>query len=108
MILFLRDKNNNTIVDIECYVKSEDGSSYIELHSAVDIHRYSFFLLENQDRKLDIIADFSEIDELRGWLWEKYFMGGTNDPSEYDKVIAELRKMLRAVAKKYDLSYVED
>ena len=108
MILYLRDKNNNTIVDLECYIKSEDGSSYVELHSAVDIHRYSFFLLENQDRKLEIIADFSTIDELRGWLWEKYFMGGTNDPDKYDDIISKLREILRMVAKKYDLGYVED
>ena len=107
MILFLRDKNNNTIVDIECYVKNDDGT-YIELHSAVDIHRYSFFLLENQDRKVEIIADFSIIDELRGWLWESYFMGGKNNPDKYDDVIAILRAKLRGIAKKYDLNYVED
>jgi hypothetical protein len=108
MILFLRDKNNNSIVDIECYVKTEDGNRFVELHAAVDIHRYSFFLLENQDRKAEIISDFSEIDELRGWLWEKYFMAGKNNPDKYDDVIAILRSMLQGVAGKYELNYVED
>jgi len=107
MILFLRDKNNNTIVDIECYVKNDDGA-YIELYSSIDIHRYSFFLLENQDRKSEIITDFSDIDELRGWLWERYFMGTKNDPEKYYEVIEILRKLLKAVAEKYKLSYVED
>ena len=108
MILFLRDDKTNSIVDIECYVKSEAGSSYVELHASVDIQYYSKLLLENLDRKIEITTDFSAIQELRGWLWEKYFMGGTNDPSKYDDVIAELRTMLRSVAKKYDLGYVED
>lgn len=107
MILFLRDEKNNSIVDIECYIKNDDGA-YIELSSAVDILYYSVFLLENLDRKVEIIQDFSEIDELRGWLWEKYFMGGKNDPDKYDDVITILRDMLRGIAKKYNLNYVED
>ena len=108
MILFLRDEKNNSIVDLECYVKTEDGRSYVELHSSVDIFYYSIFLLTNPDKQPEIIKDFSEIDELRGWLWEVYFMGGDNDPEKYGDVIAELRKMLKAVANKYNLGYVED
>jgi len=108
MILFLRDEKNNSIVDLECYVKTEDGNRYVELHSSVDIQYYSIFLLNNLDRKIEIISDFSSIQELRGWLWERYFMGGDNDPEKYNDVIAELRKMLKAVASKYDLGYVED
>jgi len=108
MILFLRDEKNNSIVDIECYVANEEGNRFVELHSTVDIQYYSVFLLMNLDRKIEIISDFSEIDELRGWLWERYFMGGKNDPEKYDDVIAKVREMLRKVATKYDLSYVED
>ena len=111
MILFLRDAKNNSIVDLECYVKTgEDNPNYkyVELSVVVDIQWYSIFLLMNLDRKIEIISDFSDIQELRGWLWESYFGGGDNDPDKYDDVIAELRKMLKAVASKYDLGYVED
>jgi hypothetical protein len=51
---------------------------------------------------------FSHIQELRGWLWETYFNGQKSDPSKYDDVIAVLRVMLKDVAQKYDLIYVED
>ena len=111
MVLFLRDERNNSIVDLECYVKTGENDpkyKYVELSVTVDIQWYSLLLLQNLDRKIEIISDFSEIQELRGWLWENYFMGGNNDPEKYGDVIAELRKMLLVVAKKYDLGYVED
>ena len=108
MILFLRNQKNRTIVDIECFVKTEDGRKFVELHADVAIDTYSKFLLENLDRKDEIIEDFSAMSELRGWLWERYFMGGDNDPEEYQNIIEILRKELKKLAEFYDLSYVED
>lgn len=109
MILFLRDQNNNTIVDLECYVDTGDKDyEFIELHVTVDIMYYSAFLLQNLWRKEEVVVMFSDIQELRGWLWEVYFGGQRSDPDKYDDVLAELRKKLRAVAKHFDLDYVED
>jgi len=109
MILFLRDKHNNSIVDLDCYVTTGDNDyRYIELSVTVDIMYYSILLLGNLFRKEQVIKDFSDIQELRGWLWESYFMGDKNDPDKYDDVIAKLREMLKSVAEKYDLNYVED
>ena len=108
MILFLRNDKRESIVDIDCYVKTEEERKFVEISSSVIIKSYSEFLLKNIDRKDEIISDFSEIDELRGWLWESYFMGGDNDPKEYDNVIEILKKGLKKIAEKYDLAYVED
>jgi len=108
MTLFLRNNKNESIVDIECYVKTEEEQKFVEISSGVIIETYSKFLLDNLDKKDQIISDFSEIDELRGWLWESYFMGTQNDPEEYDNVLKIVREGLQKVAKKYDLSYVED
>lgn len=108
MILFLRNDKRVSIVDIECFVKTEDERKFVEISSCVIIKPYSEFLLKNLDKKDEIINDFSEIDELRGWLWESYFMGGDNDPKEYGNVIEILRKRLKEIAEKYDLAYVED
>lgn len=105
MILFLRDKNNNTIVDTECYTK--DG--YVEISSGVCIDYYSKFLLESDEALRDeIIAEFDALQELRGWLWESYFMGRKNTDKEYDDVIEALRVIFRNLARKYDLGFVED
>jgi len=48
------------------------------------------------------------MSELRGWLWERYFMGGDNDPEEYPNVIKGLQALLQGHAEKYNLYYVED
>ncbi len=108
MILFLRNDKRESIVDIECFVKTEDEHKFVEIHASVIIKPYSEFLLKNIDRKDEIISDFTEIDELRGWLWESYFMGGDNDPEEYDNIIKILRAELKEIANKYKLAYVED
>jgi len=108
MILFLRNDKNESIVDIECFVKKEDGREFVELHASVIIEPYSKFLLENLDKKDDIISDFSKVSELRGWLWESYFMGGDNDPKEYNNIIKLLREELQKMSEYYKLSYVED
>lgn len=108
MILFIRSKKNRTIVDIEFYKKSEDGSEYLELHSSIDIKEYSNFLLDNLDKKNKIISTFNELSELRGWLWENYFMGRQNVVTEYSNVLKILREMLHKIADDFDLNYVED
>ena len=108
MILFLRNNKNQSIVDLECWVKTEAGNQFIEIHSAVIISTYSKFLLKNLDRKTEIIEDFSRLDELRGWLWERYFVDGDNDVKKYGDVLLILRTLFKEIADKYDLSYVED
>jgi membrane-bound acyltransferase YfiQ involved in biofilm formation len=109
MILFLRDEKNRSIVDIEFYIKHEgDFKDFIELHSVVCIESYSYFLLENLDKKDKIIETFDFISELRGWLWESYFMGKQNDVKEYDNVLKLLRNFMHEWAKEFNLKYVED
>ncbi len=108
MILFLRNNKNRTILDCDVYIKSEEERKYIEISSVVVIKTYSEFLLENIKRKDEIINDFSELDDLRGWLWESYFMGDENDPEKYNDVIKILRKRIGDIAIKYNLNYVED
>ena len=108
MTLFLRDSYNNTIADIEYYVAGEHDHKHLELHSVVDIQRYSELLLANPEQHVEVITDFQFIQELRGWLWESYFMGGNNSADKYDDVLTQLRIILKEIADKYMLSYVED
>lgn len=108
MILFLRNQKNETIVDLEVYVKTEDDNKFIEVSSSIIIDTYSQFLLDNINRAKVIIKDFSNISELRGWLWEVYFNGGDNNPDKYDDVLKTLRSYFNKIADKYNLIYVED
>ena len=103
MIIYLVNEKNQRLLDVEIWVKEEDGKRFIELNSVVPIVAYSNFLLENIDRKNEIINTFDELNELRGWLWEVYFLGGQNNPDEYDNVIKELKTIIKKVGKDFNL-----
>ena len=117
MILYLRNSKNETILDVDLYIKKENDDatdwqhtpkSFIEISSVVPIEVYSRFLLDNLDKKDEIIETFSALDELRGWLWETYFMGMKNDVKEYDNVVKEVTQMLISVAKNFNLNFITD
>jgi hypothetical protein len=108
MIYFLRTNKNETILDLEVFVKTENSHSFVELHSVINIENYSRFLIDNLDRQDEIISDFDTLSELRGWLWEKYFMGRQNNGDEYDQVIKELKPFLKKIADKYNLALITD
>lgn len=116
MILFLRDKRNRTIAEVDCYVKSEDGRKFVELHASINIEEYSELLLQSiidpfvwtgdiPSYTQELISDFAEIDELRGWLWERY---QNTEPEEYDNIINILQKRFKEIADKHNLKYLED
>ena len=105
MIIYLRDKKNRNVVDLDVYKK--DG--YIELGVVVDIKAYSMMLLSlPEEQKANAIDVFETVQELRGWLWEKQFGGRQNTDKEYDSVVEKLRSMLKEVSEQFDLYYVED
>ena len=109
MTLFLRNKKGGNLLDLEVWVKTGDnGDKYVEMSSTINIEHYSNFLLDNLDKKSKIIEDFNNLSELRGWLWERYFMVGKNDGSQIDDVITKLKKTLTKVAKDYKLNLVQD
>jgi len=108
MILFLRNSKNRTIVDCECYVKTENEKKFIEISVDINISAYSEFLLGHPNDAHNIIFDFTVIQNLRSWLWERYFVGEDNDPEKYLDVIGELRKLFTDMTHKYNLYYVED
>ncbi len=108
MTLYLRNEKNKTLLDLDVWVKIEEGNRFVELHSTVDIKHYSELLLNNLDKKNRIIHDFDKLSELRGWLWERYFMMGKNDGSQIDDIIDKLKKILNKVAKDYNLALIQD
>ena len=94
MVLFLRNKKNETILDCDVYQKEdvETDRQYIELSSTVCIEPYSLLLLSlpTLAERVECMKDFGYLQELRGWLWEVYFVGRKNDAKEYDEVLEAL------------------
>jgi len=108
MTLYLRNEKGRNLLDLEVWVKTEDGYSFVELSSVVNITNYSELLLNNIPKKNKIIHDFDNLSELRGWLWERYFMTGKNDGTQIDDVIGKLKIILNKVAKDYNLALIQD
>lgn len=112
MTLFLRNDKNETVVDIELNQTKED---YIELRSVVCIEPYSKLLIDcyiqhigQPEKILEFIQTFTELQELRGWLWETYFMGSENTNKEFHAVLKAVKDILSEVCKKYNLYLVID
>lgn len=108
MILYLRDEKNRTLLDVSIWNKTEDRRTYTELTSGVMVEPFSKNLLQREKDQEEFIKDFDELSELRGWLWETYYMSGNNDGSDLDDIISELKKILQSVSEKYDLHLVID
>ncbi len=102
MTLFLRNDENQSVVDIEINFKISSQ----DLHSSVSIEHYSKVLLDNLNRSDEVIRDFTEIDELRSWFWEDY-MEFADKPSQKE-CVEHVEKKLILLANKYNLFYVTD
>lgn len=113
MTLYLRNDKNRTLFETDVWVNTDynpDGTkhTYVELSATVNITNYSNLLLENIKNKNKVIHDFDSLSELRGWLWERYFMVDENDGSQIDDVIKKVKVILTKVAKDYNLNLIVD
>lgn len=110
MTLFIRDKENKTIVDCEIWNKKEGDYIYTDISTSIDIETYSKLLLNTTGRliKLDIIETFWYSQELREWLWHGYYSSGSNNGEDLDDIKNEVKKFFTEVCNRFDLEYVED
>jgi len=101
MTLFLRDRQNRTLVDIELMKN-------LDISVSIDIEEYSRLLLE-QPGKLEqhkLIKAFSFIDELRGWLWEVFYTTQRN--KDFDTMKAQITKIIADIGMEFNLKLIED
>ena len=119
-----RGMEHNVLFDIEVYLKQEDrlgGDWYSEIisrafGSAFTNYFFSVNIQELIDKGSyisDMVKDAKELEELRGWLYERANFSNTpinmNWASErHKKVIAYVREKVYAFADKYNLNVNED
>lgn len=112
MTLFLRNDKNQTLVDIELWIKKEELWSYVEISCSIDIIHYSELLIKTyKESKHDasvLILTFDELSEIRGWLWNVYFQNKKNTEYYYDEVLAALKKILEKYSKQLNLNLIID
>ena len=119
-----RGMEHNVLFDIEVYLNKEDrlgGDWYSEIisrafGSAFTNYFFSVNIQELIDKGSyisDMVKDAKELEELRGWLYERANFSNTpinmNWASErHKKVIAYVREKVYAFADKYNLNVNED
>ena len=113
MTYFLRDNKNNTIIETECWIEREDGGGgfkFSEISSALNIVYYSKFLVENKNNASNVVSIIDSIYELRGWLWEFYFMNKNNNGNEkdHDLINEHIKDMYVNAARILHLNFVSD
>lgn len=111
MTLFLRTKDNRTIVDCEIWTNSTGLKNYTDLQVHVVIDTYSETLLSitDADEMIQCIKIFSFIQSLHTWLNEERFSSWSeNDGTQTDEIVSEVREMFKEVADKFELIYIED
>ena len=109
----LIEHNNVALFDIEYYLVSNEKNDtwYSELHCLPRCRGISYFLKDNLNKEGfdlgEFIKDSEEIQELRGWLWEKHNNNWadleTCRERHYHKFKPELDEIIRKYCEKYGL-----
>ena len=125
MVLYIYKQNEdggrNVIFDIEFYLKDDnfqDGRLwYSELHVVTMVKNLLIWYKNNQhnfteETEQEFFNDIHEIDNLRGWLWEKeknWAVSSETARRRHDHdFLPKLRKIVNDFANKYGFETNED
>lgn len=98
MTIYIRDKNNNTICDIEIWTEKDNfNNDYVDISSVVDIESYSELLLNNTEKTEILVNDFIFIQELRGWLFEFFSVKDKLGAKHKPTVVYHVKEILKEI-----------
>lgn len=119
-----RGMEHNVLFDIEVYLKQEErlgGDWQSEIHSSAFGSAFAnYFFSVNMQELInkgsyisDMVKDAKELEELRGWLYERanFFntpINMTLASERHKKVVAYVKEKVYAFADKYNLNVNED
>jgi len=104
MTIYLRDENNNSLLDLEVW-RAKEGN--LDVKGGVPILEYSKLLLANQENAQQVIDAFDDLDNIRRWYWEIYNESYPNHSMH--ELLQEIRVVfLEPVCKQFNLSIVID
>lgn len=125
MVLYIYKQNEdggrNVIFDIEFYLKNDDFREgrlwYSELHVCTMVKNLLIWYKNNQhnfteETEQEFFNDIHEIDNLRGWLWEKEKNWAVSsekaEERHYHDFLPKIRKIIGDFADKYGFEINED
>lgn len=119
-----RGMNHNVLFDIEVYLKQEErlgGDWHSEIISSAFGSAFTNYFFSVNLQELinkgsyisDMVKDAKELEELRGWLYERADFSNTPinmtlASERHKKVVAYVKEKVYAFADKYNLNVNED
>ena len=119
-----RGMEHNVLFDIEVYLKKEErlgGEWQSEIHSSAFGSAFANYFFSVNIQELidkgsyisDMVKDAKELEELRGWLYERADFSNkpinmTLASKRHKKVVAYVKEKVYAFADKYNLNVNED
>lgn len=119
-----RGMEYNVLFDIEVYLKKEErlgGEWQSEIHSSAFGSAFANYFFSVNIQELidkgsyisDMVKDAKELEELRGWLYERADFSNTPinmtlASKRHKKVVAYVKEKVYAFADKYNLNVNED
>ena len=119
-----RGMEYNVLFDIEVYLKKEErlgGEWQSEIHSSAFGSAFANYFFSVNIQELidkgsyisDMVKDAKELEELRGWLYERADFSNkpinmTLASERHKKVVAYVKEKVYAFADKYNLNVNED
>jgi len=97
----LRLLNNDEKVLFQSDLKLNDGQ--IEFNSIINISNYSKLLLASPNKE-NLIRDFNHLNNIKGWLWERFFMD--TEETDMETVLEKMNVILTKISKTYDLKLI--
>lgn len=107
MTLTIRRTNGGeSLFELEYWVEGDQ----LEIATSIHIREYTEYVQDYRDMvNWRLIANiFDELSDLRGWLWETFFVSKRNTPESYVEVLKELRHKLNQACSILPLIYVNE
>ena len=103
MTIYLKNDRGDVLFECEYWIKTVEGiehNKFLEISTGINILHYSQLLVDSipSQNHMQVINNFTTLNDLRGWLWESWFMGRKNDPNEYNEVYSALRNIIDGAA----------
>jgi hypothetical protein len=109
MIHYIKDNKNNTLIDLECWNKTENNKTFTEISVGVDIKNYSLFLINMDKNKRNVfIHTIDALSGLRSWLWENFYRKAVNNGEDIDEIQKEIADAFECLANDFNLKYTTD
>lgn len=103
MTFTLKDNKDKKIFELKVELNNTNG---INVKHNINITNYSKFLIKNIEKSNNIIDDFNHLNEIDGWLWDRFFLNlnpKSKNTEDIIIIIDKIKVILNKIVKEYKI-----